>query len=63
MSDLVTFIHKTLNIPSKSTLIREIGNRKFETFTMITKNNVTKYSQKLEANALGQLDQKSNTTK
>ena len=45
IANMVTFIHKTPNIPTKATLVKEIENRQLANLPMMTKTNVTKYLQ------------------
>ena len=58
ISDRIIFIHKNLNIPTKSTLLSAIDNGQLVTFPMMKKTNLAKYLPKLEEFFPGHLNQK-----
>ena len=61
ISDIVTFIHKKINILSESTLLKETDNGQIINFPMMTTYDVSKTLQKSEEIVLGHLDQKRKT--
>jgi hypothetical protein len=58
IAEVVRFIHKSLNSPTSTTLIKAINNGNLAGFPAMTETNIKRYLPKSEETCLGHLDQK-----
>ena len=63
IAEVVNFIHKSLNSPTPTTLIKAINNGNLAGFPAMIESNIKRYLPKLEETCLGHLDQKRKGTK